>query len=32
MPEVAADKDWEGEPGLWLRGFRLRLDDAPATG
>jgi ribosomal protein S18 acetylase RimI-like enzyme len=18
--------DWEGEPGLWLRGFRLRLD------
>ncbi len=24
--------DWEGEPGLWLRGFRLRLDDAPATG
>ncbi len=22
--------DWEGEPGLWLRGFRLRLD-APAT-
>lgn len=24
--------DWEGEPGLWLRGFRLRLADAPATG
>jgi ribosomal protein S18 acetylase RimI-like enzyme len=24
--------DWEGEPGLWLRGFRLRLDDAPAMG
>jgi ribosomal protein S18 acetylase RimI-like enzyme len=23
--------DWEGEPGLWLRGFRLRLDDAPGT-
>jgi GNAT superfamily N-acetyltransferase len=21
--------DWEGEPGLWLRGFRLRLD--PST-
>ena len=20
--------DWEGEPGLWLRGFRLRLDGA----
>lgn len=20
--------DWEGEPGLWLRGFRLRLDAA----
>jgi ribosomal protein S18 acetylase RimI-like enzyme len=24
--------DWEGAPGLWLRGFRLRLEDAPATG
>jgi ribosomal protein S18 acetylase RimI-like enzyme len=21
--------DWEGEPGLWLRGFRIRLADAP---
>jgi predicted N-acetyltransferase YhbS len=20
--------DWEGEPGLWLRGYRLRLDSA----
>jgi hypothetical protein len=24
--------DWEGEPGLWLRGFRLRLEEAPPTG
>ena len=23
--------DWEGEPGLWLRGFRLRLEDAPTA-
>jgi ribosomal protein S18 acetylase RimI-like enzyme len=22
--------DWEPEPGLWLRGFRLRLDEAMA--
>jgi len=24
--------DWEPEPGLWLRGFRLRLDAAHAAG
>jgi ribosomal protein S18 acetylase RimI-like enzyme len=24
--------DWEGEPGLWLRGFRIRLEDAPPPG
>jgi ribosomal protein S18 acetylase RimI-like enzyme len=24
--------DWEGEPGLWLRGFRIRLEDAPPRG
>lgn len=25
--------DWEGEPGLWLRGFRFRFEQAPsATG
>jgi ribosomal protein S18 acetylase RimI-like enzyme len=23
-----ASIDWEGEPGLWLRGFRLQLDRA----
>ncbi|HLT68944.1 MAG TPA: GNAT family N-acetyltransferase [Acidimicrobiales bacterium] len=23
--------DWEPEPGLWLRGFRLRLDDRAAA-
>lgn len=25
-----ASLDWEGEPGLWLRGFRLRLEGARA--
>ena len=24
--------DWEPEPGLWLRGFRLRLDAEPDAG
>ena len=24
--ERDTDLDWEGEPGLWLRGFRLRFD------
>jgi hypothetical protein len=28
---VAVDGDGDG-PGEWLRGFRLRIDDAPATG
>jgi len=31
--ERDTDLDWEGEPGLWLRGFRFRFDGArPATG